>query len=157
MRTSAKWTLAISIALLVIGIALTGYGLYENMDKVIERSFSNNGFSYRYYQSRVSGNSQVALCYLVYGYLVFISGLATMGYFVYLATHPVDKKKPVEKKAEPKKPEAEVKPQPILEKKEPEVQEAVIVEEAVEEVVVPVVAEPCEDCREEEELPKEEN
>lgn len=88
MRTSAKWTLAVSIVLLVAGILLTGYGLHLNMDKYIVKNYSSGGFSYMR-QALVPGNSSLALCFLVYGYFVFISGLASMGYFVYLAANPV--------------------------------------------------------------------
>lgn len=129
MRTSAKWTLAISIVLLVAGLLLSGYGLFLNMDKIVERSYSNNGFYYYQYHTKVSGNSQLALCYLVYGYLIFISGLATMGYFVYLATHPVEKKK-VQAKKEALLKEA---PQPHFEKKETVVENVREREERVHE------------------------
>ncbi len=131
MRTSAKWTLAISIVLLVLGLFLVGYGLYANMDKYVVKNVTSNGVVMRY-QTRVSGNSSVALCYLAYGYLVFMSGLASMGYFVYLATHPVAKEEEAQKvKA------IENTPQVELEEKKTEVKYDEQREERVHEEDVP--------------------
>ena len=132
MRTSAKWTLAISIVLLVAGIFLVSYGLYENMDKYVVKNYTSNGVSFMRYQTRVSGNSSVALCYLAYGYLVFMSGLASMGYFVYLATHPVAKEKEAEKAKA-----VENAPQVGFEEKKTEVKNDEQREERVHEENVP--------------------
>ena len=133
MRTSAKWTLAISIVLLVAGILLVGYGLYVNMDKYVVKNITSNGVSFMKYQTKVSGNISVALCYLAYGYLVFISGLASMGYFIYLATHPVAKKE------EAKKENAieNTTPQVVIEEKKTEVEYDNAREERVLEEYVP--------------------
>lgn len=116
MRTSAKWTLAVSIVLLIAGLLLTGYGLYLNMDKYVARSYQNGAISYIKVQTKVSGNTPLALCYIVYGYLAFISGLASMGYFIFLAVHPVDKKKKTKKVVL-----IEEAPQPAFETKNAEV------------------------------------
>lgn len=87
MRTGAKWALAISIVLLVLGVFLAAAGLFINMDKVIVKSETTMGFSYQYSQ-RISGDSDRALCFIVPGMMSFIAGLASMGYFIYLANTP---------------------------------------------------------------------